>query len=66
MKYWFDFSEIDLGTKVVVEMDETQTWLSHPTAKDRQVDVIFSSKLTLNLFTFVGELSSVLKIVLGF
>lgn len=29
--------EIDLGTRVVVEMDETQTWLTHPTAKDRQV-----------------------------
>ena len=30
-------SEIDLGTNVVVEMDETQTWLAHPTAKDRRV-----------------------------
>lgn len=34
-------AEIDLATSVVVDMDETQTWLSHPSGKDRQVLVEF-------------------------
>ncbi|CAB3986740.1 kinesin KIF13B, partial [Paramuricea clavata] len=28
--------EIDLGTNIVVDMDETQTWMTHPNAKDRK------------------------------